>query len=254
MKTQVEEHVIMKRSGYLSNMPMRTERVTARPLRICKIDDLQLQRSSWVCFSWKGCCCSGRGTCKLQQQQPLWRHPHGQGRLGALRLPGGVIPAVVDTRYPAKLEVAIERPGRHCTMAVMTEDVRTMSARLFGMLGSWTQDSATAVKLARGVKGQNGFELWRLLWVEHTPENESPALSWRRSLLTPRFPPREQEFSLALQKWEADIDRYSTLQSTGSVEPSATRTCEQFSHGVAERAQTTLSNACLLAGHVRRST
>ena len=95
-------------------------------------------------------------------------------------------------------------------MADMTEDVRTMSVRLFGMLGSWTQDSATAVKLARGVKGQNGFELWRLLWVEHTPENESKALSWRRALLTPRFPPREQEFSLALQEWEADIDRYTS--------------------------------------------
>ena len=122
--------------------------------------------------------------------------------------------AVVDTRHPLELEVA-RKTKTPLQMADMTEDVRTMSVRLFGMLGSWTQDSATAVKLARGVKGQNGFELWRLLWVEHTPENESKALSWRRALLTPRFPPREQEFSLALQEWEADIDRYASEYGEG---------------------------------------
>ena len=88
--------------------------------------------------------------------------------------------AVVDTRYPLELEVA-RKTKTPLQMADMTEDVRTMSVRLFGVLGSWTQDSVTAVKLARGVKGQNGFELWRLLWVEHTPENESKALSWRRA-------------------------------------------------------------------------
>ncbi|CAE7832738.1 unnamed protein product [Symbiodinium sp. CCMP2592] len=113
--------------------------------------------------------------------------------------------AVVDTRYPAELEVA-----RKCKvplqMAAMTEEVRTLSVRLFGMLGSWTQDSATAVKLARGVKGQNGFELWRLLWQEHNPENESKNLTWRRTLLMPKFPPKESDFSLALQEWEADVD------------------------------------------------
>ena len=51
--------------------------------------------------------------------------------------------------------------------------------------------------------------------MEHTPENESKALSWRRALLTPRFPPREQEFSLALQEWEADIDRYASEYGEG---------------------------------------
>ena len=86
----------------------------------------------------------------------------------------------MDTRYPLELEVA-RKTKTPLQMADMTEDVRTMSVRLFGVLGSWTQDSVTAVKLARGVKGQNGFELWRLLWVEHTPENESKALSWRRA-------------------------------------------------------------------------
>ena len=115
----------------------------------------------------------------------------------------------MDTRYPAELEVA-RKTRTPLQMAVRTEDVRTMNVRLLGMFGNWTQDSATAVKLARGIKGQNGFELWRLLWVEHTLQNESKALSWRRSLLTPRFPPREQEFSLALQEWEADIDRYAS--------------------------------------------
>ncbi|CAE7208532.1 unnamed protein product [Symbiodinium sp. CCMP2592] len=122
--------------------------------------------------------------------------------------------AVVDTRYPAELEVA-----RKCKvplqMATMTEEVRTLSVRLFGMLGSWTQDSATAVKLARGVKGQNGFELWRLLWQEHNPENESKNLTWRRTLLMPKFPPKESDFSLALQEWEADVDRYASEYGAG---------------------------------------
>ncbi|CAE7358923.1 unnamed protein product [Symbiodinium sp. CCMP2592] len=122
--------------------------------------------------------------------------------------------AVVDTRYPAELEIA-----RKCKaplqMSVMTEEVRTLSVRLFGMLGSWTQDSATAVKLARGVKGQNGFELWRLLWQEHNPENESKNLTWRRTLLMPKFPPKESDFSLALQEWEADLDRYASEYGAG---------------------------------------
>ncbi|CAE7772847.1 unnamed protein product [Symbiodinium sp. CCMP2592] len=100
-------------------------------------------------------------------------------------------------------------------MAAMTEEVRTLSVRLFGMLGSWTQDSATAVKLARGVKGQNGFELWRLLWQEHNPENESKNLTWRRTLLMPKFPPKESDFSLALQEWEADVDRYASEYGAG---------------------------------------
>ncbi|CAE7562226.1 unnamed protein product [Symbiodinium sp. CCMP2592] len=122
--------------------------------------------------------------------------------------------AVVDTRYPAELEIA-----RKCKaplqMAAMTEEVRTLSVRLFGMLGSWTQDSATAVKLARGVKGQNGFELWRLLWQEHNPENESKNLTWRRTLLMPKFPPKESDFSLALQEWDADVDRYASEYGAG---------------------------------------
>ncbi|CAE7226937.1 unnamed protein product [Symbiodinium sp. CCMP2592] len=121
--------------------------------------------------------------------------------------------AVVDTRYPAELEIA-----RKCKaplqMAAMTEEVRTLSVRLFGMLGSWTH-SATAVKLARGVKGQNGFELWRLLWQEHNPENESKNLTWRRTLLMPKFPPKESDFSLALQEWEADVDRYASEYGAG---------------------------------------
>ena len=62
---------------------------------------------------------------------------------------------VVDTRYPLELEVA-RKTKTPLQMADMTEDVRAMSVRLFGMLGSWTQDSATAVKLARGVKARMG--------------------------------------------------------------------------------------------------
>ncbi|CAE7394224.1 RE2 [Symbiodinium sp. CCMP2592] len=122
--------------------------------------------------------------------------------------------AVVDTRYPAELEIARKRKVP-LQMAAMTEEVRTLSVRLFGMLGSWTQDSATAVKLAHGVKGQNGFELWRLLRQEHNPENESKNLTWRRTLLMPKFPPKESDFSLALQEWEADVDRYASEYGAG---------------------------------------
>ena len=54
----------------------------------------------------------------------------------------------------------------------------------------------------------NGFEFWRLLYRELAPDNHSKSLIWRRSLLSPKFPSKETEFSAALQEWEADVDRY----------------------------------------------
>ena len=52
------------------------------------------------------------------------------------------------------------------------------------------------------------FEFWRLLWREMAPDNHSKSLIWRRSLLSPKFPAKEAEFSAALQEWEADLDKY----------------------------------------------
>ena len=52
------------------------------------------------------------------------------------------------------------------------------------------------------------FEFWRLLWREMAPDNHSKSLVWRRSLLSPKFPAKEAEFSAALQEWEADRDKY----------------------------------------------
>ena len=90
----------------------------------------------------------------------------------------------------------------------MTDDTRDRSRKLFAMLASWVQDCPAAAKLARGIRQQNGYEFWRLLYREFAPENHSKALIWRRSLLSPKFPQKEQEFSAALQEWEADLDRY----------------------------------------------
>ena len=64
------------------------------------------------------------------------------------------------------------------------------------------------MKIARGIREQNGFEFWRLLYREFAPDNHSKSLIWRRSLLSPKFPSKETEFSAALQEWEADVDRY----------------------------------------------
>ena len=92
----------------------------------------------------------------------------------------------------------------------MSEDTLDRSRKLFAMLASWVQDCPAAAKLSRGIRQQNGFELWRLLFREFAPENHSKALIWRRTLLSPKFPAKEAEFSAALQEWEADLDRYES--------------------------------------------
>ena len=90
----------------------------------------------------------------------------------------------------------------------MTDDYMARGKQLFAMLTSWTQELAVASKIARGIRDQNGFEFWRLLWREMAPDNHSKSLIWRRSLLSPKFPPKEVDFSAALQEWEADLDKY----------------------------------------------
>ena len=92
----------------------------------------------------------------------------------------------------------------------MTASETDQSTKLFAMLASWVQDCPAAAKLSRGIRQQNGYELWRLLWREFAPENHSKALMWRRALLSPKFPSKEADFSAALQEWEADLDKYES--------------------------------------------
>ena len=79
---------------------------------------------------------------------------------------------------------------------------------MFAMLNSWTQELAVASKMACGIRDQNCFEFWRLLWREMAPDNHSKRLIWRRSLLSPKFPAEETGYSAAPQEWEADLDKY----------------------------------------------
>ena len=115
--------------------------------------------------------------------------------------------ALLDENFPADLDNA-----RKLTSFVdpvdMTDEAKSRGRQLFAMLNSWTQELAVASKIARGIRDQNGFEFWRLLWREMAPDNHSKSLIWRRSLLSPKFPAKEAEFSAALQEWEADLDKY----------------------------------------------
>ena len=109
--------------------------------------------------------------------------------------------ALMDDRYPEYLDET-RRATKPCAIENMAVDYRMLSIKLFGLVTSWTQDAPSAVKIARGIQGQNGFELWRLLWRENHPEQTNKSLIWRRTLLSPKFPTREAEFSAALQEWE----------------------------------------------------
>ena len=115
--------------------------------------------------------------------------------------------ALLDENFPADLDNA-RKLTNFVDPVDMTDEAKSRGRQLFAMLNSWTQESAVASKLARGIRDQNGFEFWRLLWREMAPDNHSKSLVWRRSLLSPKFPAKEAEFSAALQEWEADRDKY----------------------------------------------
>ena len=93
--------------------------------------------------------------------------------------------ALLEPKFPADLEEA-----RKLTSFVdpvdVTEEYKARGKQLFAMLTSWTQELAAASKIARGI----GFEFWRFLWREMAPDNHSKSLIWRRSLLSPKFPPK----------------------------------------------------------------
>ena len=115
--------------------------------------------------------------------------------------------ALINEEFPTDLEEA-RKSTTFVDPVDMTDDCKARGRQLFAVLTSWTQELAVAVKIARGIREQNGFEFWRLLYRELAPDNHSKSLIWRRSLLSPKFPSKETEFSAALQEWEADLDRY----------------------------------------------
>ena len=118
--------------------------------------------------------------------------------------------ALVDSSFPGHLEEA-RREGDDADETVESEEYRQLSVKLFGMLVSLVSlvsECAPALKIARGIRHQDGFLLWRQLWREFHPEQANRGLIWRRALLSPKFPSKEGEFSAALQEWESDLAKY----------------------------------------------
>ena len=115
--------------------------------------------------------------------------------------------ALVDSSFPGHLEEA-RREGDDADETVESEEYRQLSVKLFGMLVSLVSECAPALKIARGIRRQDGFLLWRQLWREFHPEQANRGLIWRRALLSPKFPSKEGEFSAALQEWESDLAKY----------------------------------------------
>ena len=128
--------------------------------------------------------------------------------------------ALLDAEYPVELEKA-RKATSPISVSSMQEATADRGRKLFAMLLSWTQELSIAVKIARGIRENNGFEFWRLLHREFNPENHSKSLMWRRSLLSPKFPAKEGDFSSAMQEWEADLHKSS--QNTAQRKPLATR-------------------------------
>ncbi|CAE7434553.1 PARP6, partial [Symbiodinium sp. KB8] len=115
--------------------------------------------------------------------------------------------ALVDSSFPGHLEEA-RRESDEGEEAVESEEYRQLSVKLFGMLVSLVSECPPALKMARGIRRQDGFLLWRQLWREFHPEQANRGLIWRRALLSPKFPSKESEFSAALQEWESDLAKY----------------------------------------------
>ena len=106
--------------------------------------------------------------------------------------------------------------------AGMTDDCRSRGRQLFAMLNSWTQELTVATKIARGIREQNGWEFWRLLWRELAPDNHSKNLVWRRALLSPKFPTKEANFQVRCQGGK--LISTSMRPNMAKSKPSATKT------------------------------
>ena len=114
--------------------------------------------------------------------------------------------ALLNEKFPDELDETRKRTT-FVDPVDMTDDCKSRGRQLFPMSNSWTQELTVATKIARGIREQNGWEFWRLL-RELAPDNHSKSLVWRRALLSPKFPNKETDFSVALQEWEVDLDKY----------------------------------------------
>ena len=114
--------------------------------------------------------------------------------------------ALLDEAFPEGLDDA-RKSTTFMDPVEMTDECKSRGRQLFAMLNSWTQELTVATKIARGIREQNGLELWRLLWRKLAPDNHSKSLVWRPALLSPKFPNKETDFSAALQESEADLDK-----------------------------------------------
>ncbi|CAE7521947.1 RE1 [Symbiodinium sp. CCMP2592] len=122
-----------------------------------------------------------------------------------------VCAAMIDPTFPQHLEEARKGSGDDeddATLTTESEEYRALSVKLFGMLVSLVSECPPAFKIARGIRRQDGFLLWKQLWREFHPEQANRGLIWRRALLSPKFPNKEADFSAALQEWESDLAKY----------------------------------------------
>ena len=136
--------------------------------------------------------------------------------------------AFIDGEMPVQLD-RCRKATAFLDPEQMPDPMKDRSRKLFAMLASWIQECLAAAKLSRGIRNQNGFELWRLLWREFQPENHSKSLIWRRTLLSPKFPAREAEFSSAELCRNGKRTWTDTNRSTAGRKPSAMKTSEQWS-------------------------
>ncbi|CAE7662605.1 unnamed protein product [Symbiodinium sp. CCMP2592] len=119
--------------------------------------------------------------------------------------------AMIDPSFPQHLEEARKGSGDDeddATLTTESEEYRILSVKLFGMLVSLVSECPAAFKIARGIRRQDGFLLWKQLWKEFHPEQANRGLIWRRAILSPKFPHKEADFAAALQEWESDLAKY----------------------------------------------
>ena len=114
--------------------------------------------------------------------------------------------ALLNEEFPDELDETRKRTT-FVDPVDMTDDCKSRGRQLFPTSNSWTQELTVATNIARGIREQNGWEFWGLL-RELAPDNHSKSLVWRRALLSPKFPNKETDFSVALQEWEVDLDKY----------------------------------------------
>jgi len=129
--------------------------------------------------------------------------------------------ALLSEEFPDELDAA-RKSTTFVDSVDMTGDCKSRGRQLFAMLNSWTQELTVATKIARGIREQNGWEFWRLLWREPAPNNHSKRLVWRRALLSPKFPTKEANFQVRCKGGK--LISTSMRPNMAKPKPSATKT------------------------------